>query len=264
MSKTFKGFTIELYGKEHALILNHYNEMHFVVSRDLIDTGTYEHCDNLILEYVTNFHPMTPKRSLPVLINWPYEDRLLTLDRLKERVKNNESFEYIFFYGHTPSKDGSVNKSCFSQWFKATFSIDGVTFPTAEHWMMYSKAKLFKDQESMKRILETDDPHTAKSIGRKVKNYDEYIWNLRRRMIVTKGNLAKFEQNLTLKQYLLSTEKKVLVESSPFDIIWGIGLSIEDSKNSHPDNWRGQNLLGFSLMDVREQLYLQEIESNKT
>lgn len=141
-----------------------------------------------------------------------------------------------------------------SQWYSSPFEIDGITYPTAEHWMMASKARLFADNESLNLILGTTDPSLAKAVGRKVKNFDDNIWKENCRRFVTEGNVAKFSQNASLKAFLLSTEDKVLVEASPYDRIWGIGVKATDPKALHPDTWEGQNLLGFALMDVRAEL----------
>ena len=114
-------------------------------------------------------------------------------------------------------KDGSVGKSCLSQWYPATFEIDGVTYPTAEHWMMAEKALLFGDDVTLGQILDCEEPKQAKALGRKVKSFDEAVWKSKCRQIVTTGNLAKFQQNEALREYLLSTAGTVIVEASPYD-----------------------------------------------
>ena len=119
---------------------------------------------------------------------------------------------------------------------------------------MASKARLFADDETLQQILESADPKTAKALGRKVKNFDDNVWKANCRRLVTEGNVAKFGQNESLRAFLLGTGGQVLVEASPFDRIWGIGLKATDSKAKHPDTWQGQNLLGFALMDVRAEL----------
>ena len=179
---------------------------------------------------------------------------MLDLAELRRRCAGGEQFRYLFFWGHQPSKDGRITQSCLSQWFAASFEIDGIAYPTAEHWMMASKARLFSDDESLGLILTSPDPKTAKALGRKVKGFDGDLWDANCRRLVTEGNVAKFGQNATLRGYLLSTENLVLVEASPYDRIWGIGLQATDEKAKHPDTWDGQNLLGFALMDVRTAL----------
>ena len=179
---------------------------------------------------------------------------MLDLTELRRRCADGEQFRYLFFWGHQPSKDGSITQSCLSQWFAASFEIEGIAYPTAEHWMMASKARLFSDDESLRLILTSPDPKTAKALGRKVKGFDGDVWDANCRRLVTEGNVAKFGQNSTLRDYLLETESHVLVEASPYDRIWGIGLQATDEKAKHPDTWEGQNLLGFALMDVRVAL----------
>ena len=119
---------------------------------------------------------------------------------------------------------------------------------------MASKARVFSDDESLERILKAPDPKTAKALGRTVKNFDGDVWSANCRRLVTDGNIAKFGQNPELRGFLLATGDKVLVEASPFDRIWGIGLRATDEKAKHPQSWEGQNLLGFALMDVRTAL----------
>lgn len=162
--------------------------------------------------------------------------------------------KYIFFWGHTPPKDGSIDKSCFSQWYEAGFDIEGTYYPTAEHYMMAEKARLFGDEAHRQKILACRHPHEAKQLGRAVKNYDESLWYRHRFDIVVTGNLAKFSQHDALKEFLRSTGERVLVEASPHDRIWGIGLDQNDPNVENPAHWRGLNLLGFALMDVRARL----------
>lgn len=179
---------------------------------------------------------------------------MLDLNTLRQRCSNGETFEYLYFWGHQPSKTGKITKSCFSQWYESSFTIDGVFYPTAEHWMMAAKARLFEDDETLAEILVASDAKTAKALGRKVQNFDDGLWKENARRLVTEGNVAKFEQNSELEEFLLGTGDSVLVEASPYDRIWGIGLKADDERAKHPNTWQGQNLLGFALMDVREDL----------
>lgn len=179
---------------------------------------------------------------------------MLSLEQLRRRCADGEQLRYLYFWGHQPSRNGKITSSCLSQWFAASFTIDDVFYATAEHWMMASKARLFGDDEALRNILTAADPKTAKALGRKVRNFDEAVWGKNCRQLVTDGNLAKFSQNEPLRDFLLSTGDQVLVEASPYDRIWGIGLKATDEKAKHPATWEGQNLLGFALMDVRTQL----------
>ena len=175
------------------------------------------------------------------------------LDRptLIKRIEAGEHFSYVCFWGHSVPKDGSIGKTCFSQWYPSAFEVEGVSYPTAEHWMMASKAKLFGDDEMLAQILEALDPHTAKALGRQVRNFDAKVWKANARRLVTEGNIHKFSQNEDLRLFLKSTGDAVLVEASPRDCIWGIGLGQDNPRSQDPVTWRGQNLLGFALMDVR-------------
>jgi ribA/ribD-fused uncharacterized protein len=171
------------------------------------------------------------------------DEMMLDLNTLRQLCSDGESFEYTFFWGHQPAKDGRITKTCFSQWYA-----------TAEHWMMAEKARLFGDAEVLAQILKTGDPREAKALGRKVSDFNDSVWNKNARSLVTEGNVAKFSQNEDLRNFLISTGDSVLVEASPYDRIWGIGLKSDDERAQHPKSWQGQNLLGFALMDVREQL----------
>ncbi|QDV69021.1 Swarming motility protein YbiA [Rosistilla carotiformis] len=182
---------------------------------------------------------------------------MLDLETLRQRCSTGEQFDYLYFWGHQSSKDGKITKSCLSQWYESSFTVDGTVYQTAEHWMMAAKARLFGDEESLLQILESSDPKTAKALGRKVKNFDSSLWDENARRLVTEGNVAKFSQNSHLQEFLLGTGDAVLVEASPYDRIWGIGLKADDDRAKNPVTWQGQNLLGFALMDVREELSKQ-------
>ena len=141
-----------------------------------------------------------------------------------------------------------------SNWYMSDFVVDGIKFTSGEQYMMHSKAVLFGDEEIAKQIMDTDDVAEIKALGRKVRNYDNILWNGMRHIIVYKGLLEKFRQNDGLKKKLLATNDDILAECSPRDTIWGIGLSVTDEQRLDPEAWNGQNLLGFALMCVREQL----------
>ena len=162
--------------------------------------------------------------------------------------------KYLFFWGHQPERDGGVGKGCLSQWFPAPFTVDGRTFRTSEHWMMWSKAMLFGDSETAEQILDAVHPHAAKELGRAVRGFDEAVWVERRYSIVVAGSVAKFRQNPELGRFLLGTGGRMLVEASPVDRIWGIGLAASDPGAADPSRWRGLNLLGEALMEARDIL----------
>ncbi|GAB3711521.1 NADAR family protein [Spirosoma flavus] len=169
-------------------------------------------------------------------------------------VERGNRLKYLFFWGHQKSKSGDLTASCFSQWWPSSFVVDNVRYNTAEHWMMAQKALLFGDQELVTKIIACKSPAEAKSLGRQVRNFDEAIWNNKRFEIVVQGNLQKFSQHPDLKEFLLNTKDRILIEASPVDNIWGIGLAADSDKAESPEEWKGLNLLGFALMEVRDQL----------
>ncbi len=177
-----------------------------------------------------------------------------SLSILKEKVEEGQQPKYLFFWGHQPNKDGSIGKGCLSQWWESPFTVEGETYLTAEHWMMAQKAVLFGDQTIRKEILKAESPGKAKVLGRKVKGFNDRIWNKAKYDIVKTGSFHKFNQNSDLKKYLIQTENRVLVEASPVDPVWGIGLPADHLDASQPAMWRGLNLLGFALMEVRDEL----------
>ena len=176
------------------------------------------------------------------------------LKQLRKEFQEGKRPKFLFFWGHTPPTNGATNQTCFSQWFSSKFTVDSILYPTAEHWMMAEKARLFKDAEMLARIIVSKSPGEAKKLGRQVKGFDPEIWDLHKYEIVKQGSLHKFSQNKEMKNYLLTTKNRVLVEASPRDRIWGIGMGKSNEKAMNPLLWRGQNLLGFALMEVRDEL----------
>jgi ribA/ribD-fused uncharacterized protein len=165
-----------------------------------------------------------------------------------------EPIEMLHFWGHQPNRDGSIGPGCLSQWWAQPFTVDGQRYPTAEHWMMAGKARLFGDDEALAAVFAAPSPGAAKAIGRRVRQFDDTVWKRAAYDIVVAGNLAKFGQHTDLRAFLRATGRRVLVEASPRDRIWGIGLGRENPDAHRPSGWRGRNLLGFALMDVRERL----------
>lgn len=161
----------------------------------------------------------------------------------------------LFFFGHYQKKEEIMDKSCLSQWFPSTFQEDGIHFQTAEHYMMYQKARLFGAEETARRILKAQTAKEVKRLGRHaIKDFNEDVWVANREQIVVQGNRLKFTQNEDLKTFLLSTKQKHLVEASPYDKIWGIGLRETDPRATYTRSWQGLNLLGNCLMIVRKEL----------
>ncbi|GGX22325.1 hypothetical protein GCM10010383_60740 [Streptomyces lomondensis] len=175
-------------------------------------------------------------------------------DALVRAVRAGARIKYLHFWGHRPRPDGRIGASCLSQWWPAPFTVDGVAYATAEHWMMAAKARLFEDAAAERAVLAAAHPAEAKKAGRLVRGFDEAIWERERFRIVVEGSVHKFGAHPTLRAYLLGTGDRVLVEASPVDRVWGIGLAADDAAASDPERWRGPNLLGFALMAARERL----------
>ncbi|NDU77178.1 DUF1768 domain-containing protein [Actinomadura sp. DSM 109109] len=168
------------------------------------------------------------------------------LARLQEQ---GTRLKFLFFWGHQNPGRGYL-----SQWWPSPFTVGGVVYATAEHYMMAEKARLFGDEETATAIVAASHPRQAKDLGRRVRDFDERTWRANRVTIVTRGSEAKFSQNGELRDYLLRTGDRILVEASPLDRVWGIGLAADDPRAERPASWKGENLLGFALMTVRDAL----------
>jgi len=154
---------------------------------------------------------------------------------------------FVFFW-----RNGET--SFLSQWKNSPYILDGICFYNVEQGLMFEKAMMFQDSEASIDILKTKNPKVIKRIGRKVKNFDEKRWREARENISFRHNVAKFEQNIDLKLKLLATGDKIIAEASPYDQIWGIGLSDQDPRAMNVESWRGENILGKVLMKTRAQL----------
>lgn len=179
---------------------------------------------------------------------------IYTIEELRKAHLAGKSFNYLFFWGHTPPKDGSVDKSCFSQWWPSRFTVEGTEYNCAEQFMMAEKARLFGDESMLDAILKADDPKAMKAYGRAVSHFDKEVWDSQCYDIVKSGSVAKFAQNPELGEYLKSTGNRILVEASPRDRIWGIGMGESNPDAENPVKWRGKNLLGFALTEARDIL----------
>lgn len=156
-----------------------------------------------------------------------------------------ETNEYEFFWSYD---------SPFSQWHKKSFHLNNVEYSSAEQFMMAKKAELFGDAEIKNQILSTNNVRKQKQLGRQVSNFDEEIWNNSKMKIVYIANNMKFSQNEELKKRLLETKGRYIVEASPVDAIWGIGIAPDDPRRFNRAKWRGQNLLGKILTQLREDI----------
>lgn len=176
-----------------------------------------------------------------------------TVDTLQGMAAGSGRLPIIYFWGHTPHPK-KTTAACLSQWYSCWFEVEGVQYHTTEQYMMAAKARLFGDEESLREIMGATTPADYKKLGRKVRGFVAEVWNARKYEIVVEGNLAKFSQNSALKDFLLSTAGAILAEASPYDTIWGIGLDREQAERGGVEQWRGENLLGCALMDVRDRL----------
>ena len=152
--------------------------------------------------------------------------------------------EYVFFWGGP-----------FSQWAKSPFTIDGVKFNTCEQYMMYKKAMLFNDTATAQAIMANSNPREQKMLGRQVKNFDDDVWMKYAYNFVVEGNRAKFAQNVEFSNQLVATKGKLIVEASPYDRRWGIGMEEGDEGIEDPANWQGENLLGKAVTQVRIEMF---------
>ena len=193
---------------------------------------------------------------------------IFTACEYDEYVSVKEQYEYYEKWLESRRKNDMKKIVCFhnpdeingylSNWYLSDFEIGGIRYSSMEQYMMYQKAVLFHDDEIAQQILETSDVGKIKALGRSVKNYDDIVWNGLRQIIVYQGLLEKFRQNDELKKKLLATQQDILAECAVQDSIWGIGLSMKDDNRFDMEKWRGQNLLGFSLMYVRSVLEREE------
>ena len=147
----------------------------------------------------------------------------------------------------------------FSQWYPSEFiDFEGVKYSSAEQYMMYQKALLFQDKETAQEILKENNPKNIKALGRKIKNFDEKVWNDKKLCIVIMGNYHKFSNNVEMGELLLSTGDELIAEASPVDKIWGIGIDEQNAINGA--DWRGENLLGKSLIVVRNLIKYKDMK----
>ncbi len=176
------------------------------------------------------------------------------VERLCEETAGGARRDLCLFYRPGSSPDGSMTGGCLSQWWRGEFRLDVLRFCCMEQLMMEQKAELFGDDEIRQQILECQDPARIRTLGRKVRNFDQEVWDRFKYSIVLNGNWCKFSQNPGLRDFLLSTGESILAEASPSDAVWGIRLSADSPDARDPRKWRGRNLLGSALMEVRDEL----------
>jgi ribA/ribD-fused uncharacterized protein len=174
----------------------------------------------------------------------------------KDKLIDKTVDDCIFFYGHS-----NANKlACFSNWYISQFKVRNIPFifHNTEQYLMFMKAKLFEDTDIGLEIAKEHDPRKVKKLGRKVSNFKQDVWDDAKYDIMCDGLYHKFNSHNYLKACLLKTNDKIIVEASPSDSIWGIGMSIDTAMNSDIKDWRGNNLLGYALMDVRDKIRNEE------
>ena len=166
----------------------------------------------------------------------------------KNDSKNMVKQQPVVFFWKDTKENG-----CFSNWYRRKFVVDGREYLHVEQYMMAQKAMLFNDTKRYEAILQTEDPARCKKLGRQVSSFDPAAWNAVKYDIVKTANRAKYEQNPELKEALLNTGNAVLVEASPYDSIWGIGITAKEAAGMDPSEWPGQNLLGKILAELRAE-----------
>ncbi len=219
----------------------------------LISSGIYgyplKEAWKIAIRAIQEYQAAHPDYHLDAIITVISDDaQKLGTSILNQHSSSVDSEQFLFFW-HEYEPFG-----VFSQWFKCSFVIEGIRYETAEQYMMAKKALMAGDLQNYVLIMNESDPEKCKKLGKKVRNLDVEAWAKCKEEIVYHANLAKFSQNEKALQYLLSSGNKILVEASPYDTIWGIGLEAADVDSTHPDRWRGQNLLGKILMRVRDDL----------
>jgi len=150
---------------------------------------------------------------------------------------------YYFFWKHR-----------LSQWHMVDFVISGIKYCCCEQYMMHKKALLFNDYVIATEIMKTNSPKLHQELGRKIKDFDQTLWDSNKERIVYDANIARFTQSEPCRELLFSTDQALLVEASPYDIVWGVGLGKDDPRILNESNWRGQNLLGKILTKIRDEI----------
>ena len=205
---------------------------------------------NVSREYVANIGKYYEKwieggkNMIDVLPNDTAEDKKKGMEKLLKILR-----PHYFFYGYG---------SPMSQWHARYFNVNNVIYNSAEQFMMVAKALLMEDYDMALLIKSKKSPFEMKKLGRNVKNFDEQLWNRYKRDVVYRGNMMKFGQNKDLRDKLFATFPSKLVEASPFDTTWGIGLTAKVARHMDPSDWIGYNLLGEILTKVRNDLMKEE------
>lgn len=256
-----------------------YSESYYLQLQD-VETGLKRISDNnreqdRFDKKTIDFHKEIKKRYDELYLNQDKNRKIINADRdskeianeiaeriieiigydevdIREDIKNNyQHYNFVYFWKHLDT----FNNHYLSQWYNAPFVDNGICYKNMEQYMMSQKAKLFADKETEIKILKENDPKRIKQLGRLVKNFNQDIWNEHKYNIVFRGNMLKFTQYKNLGELLKQfPENTVFVEASPYDKIWGIGLSEKEAMLLTPKEWNGENLLGFALTEVKKYL----------
>ena len=177
-----------------------------------------------------------------------------TYQRLQQELAAGKMRELRLFWEHQPAENDQLTIGCLSQLWMEDFHFFSDPYHCMEQYMMAFKAQLFDDEEIRWEILKCNDPKLCRDLGRRVRGFDQTVWDKFKYSIVLNGNWRKFSQNQDLREFLLSTGDSVLVAASPSDDIWGIRLAASSPEDQNQIGWQGQNLLDFALMEVRDEL----------
>ncbi|MEJ1242011.1 NADAR family protein [Chryseolinea sp. T2] len=172
---------------------------------------------------------------------------------LKRKYDGGDRPEFVFF-GDESASNETPGVATLTQWFPSPFRVDSDQYHNAAHWMMVQKARLFNDPQAASELLSLSDNKEIGERGKQISGFDQKHWDDHRYNIVLQGNLHKFSQHQTLHAYISGTYPMVLTEANPKDSIWGIGMPAGAPGITDPYQWKGLNLLGFALMEVRDIL----------
>jgi ribA/ribD-fused uncharacterized protein len=142
--------------------------------------------------------------------------------------------------------------SPFSNWYPQSFDHLGIRYNCSEQYMMYKKALLFRDIEVAEMIMEQTSPRKQKFLGRQVRGFDQTVWLRECEDIMVPALVSKFTQDTYSLNCMLDTGDSTIVEASPYDKIWGIGMTKDDPRATDPTQWEGENRLGICLMKARD------------
>ena len=176
------------------------------------------------------------------------------MSTIANRKLNIAQLETDAIFFHKPEEPNGY----LSNWYPSPFDLDGIRFSSAEQYIMYSKCRIFGDEASARAVLATDDPAGQQAIGKGAAGFIGAVWAGARQMVAFRGLMEKFRQNEELKRKLLDTGDAVLVECAGSDAIWACGIRLNDERRFDASRWKGTNILGFALMEVRRSLKREE------